>query len=125
MQSSTTRVRHAPATRNGRRTAYLSLARPGVVAGSQRVQSDEGSLVSGLLCSASTCPPILVGVAWWRRTKARPDADELLRQVQDARARLAEAEADIRRQAVRGDGISADPRRASDPSLEPWDSDQE
>jgi hypothetical protein len=43
---------------------------------------------------------ILGRMGWWRRKKTRPDADDLQRQVQATRDRLAEVEAEIRRQAA-------------------------
>jgi hypothetical protein len=39
-------------------------------------------------------------MGWWKRKKTRPDADDLQRQVQATRDRLAEVEAEIRRQAA-------------------------
>ena len=39
-------------------------------------------------------------MGWWKRTRKRSDADDLLRQVQEQRARLERVEAEIRRLAA-------------------------
>jgi hypothetical protein len=39
-------------------------------------------------------------MSWWKRKKAGPDASDQRRQIQEARDRLVQVEADIRRQAV-------------------------
>ena len=36
-------------------------------------------------------------MGWWKRTRKRSDADDLLRQVREQRARLQRVEAEIRR----------------------------
>ena len=39
-------------------------------------------------------------MGWWKRKRARPDADDLQRQVQATRDRLAQVEVETRRQAA-------------------------
>ena len=42
----------------------------------------------------------MTAMGWWRGRKKRSDADDLLRQIREQRARLELAEAEIRRLAV-------------------------